>query len=469
MQDALSQRVRGWTPFFVLTDILSLAIAFFITTFLSPLLPPPDTQNLGLMPQSKETVVLLLSLGALIIHAALWLREGHYMHKLLNGDIYKISASQLGFVALVLFFYVALWRDYEVSRKLMMYYLAFIGPFLCAGKILFIKVLKALGSRIQPRLKIVAVCEPGAAAPMKEWFANKRMLGIHLCDVISPECKIEDIKDLERSLELSIAREHPNLVIWRLPINAVRTERIRQIAESYGTHLAVDLRPILGELSPLQVCEYPAMKLVSLHKHPLVSPSHRLLKRVLDVAVSLPVVVFVLPPLCAMVALLHRFFSPGPLFFKQSRSGAHGEVFKIYKFRTMHVDHGMEAVQARQNDKRVFSCGALLRKLSIDEMPQFLNVLMGNMSVVGPRPHMIEHDRLFTLECKAYPMRHTVKPGVTGLAQIRGHRGPVDDADDIKHRVTSDIEYCQNWSFLLDISIIARTFLHVFSFHAKSC
>jgi len=181
------------------------------------------------------------------------------------------------------------------------------------------------------------------------------------------------------------------------------------------------------------------------------------------------VVMFVLPFLAAGVWLVHRRYSPGPLFFKQNRSGADGKGFQIYKFRTMTVNHGKEAVQARANDVRVFKGGALMRKLSIDEMPQFLNVLKGDMSVVGPRPHMTEHDALFALECSEYALRHNVKPGVTGLAQVRGHRGPVDDAQEIKDRVTSDIEYCQNWSFGLDLQIIARTFLHVFSFHAKSC
>lgn len=467
MQDALSQRVRGWTPFFVVTDVFFLFMAFLTASLMSHLVPP-DLENLSLTPPASAAVVLWVSIFGVLLHSALWLREGHYMNKLLKREIYKISVSQTGFTALMLLFYIAVWRDFEVSRKLMLYHLALIAPFLCAGKIVFIKILKALGSRIQPRLRVVTVCQHSATESMHEWFANKRMLGIELCNVISPEHQIEDIKSLERRLEASLEHDRPNLVIWRLPIDAVRMERLRLVAEGYGAHLAVDLRPILGELQPIHLFEYSSMELISLHKHPLVNPSHRLLKRVLDIAVSLPVMIFVIPPLCLAVWLAHRICSPGPLFFKQTRTGAHGELFKIYKFRTMHVNHGMESVQARQNDQRVFKCGALMRKLSLDEMPQFVNVFLGDMSVVGPRPHMIEHDRLFSIECKDYALRHNVKPGVTGLAQIRGHRGPIDRAEEIKHRVTSDIEYCQNWSFLLDISIIARTFLHVFSFHAKS-
>lgn len=468
MQDALSQRVRGWTPFFVLTDVLFVLIAFLTASVMSHLIPP-DMENLSLTPAAKEAVVLWVSIASVIFHASVWLREGYYMNKLLNGEIYKISVSQTGFIVLALLFYVALWRDTDVSRRLMIYHLAVIAPSLCAGKIIFIKALKALGRRIQSRLRVVAVCEPQAAEAIRAWFLNKRMLGIELCDVICPEHKIEDMRSLELRLESALGREHPNLVIWRMPVNATRTERVREIAESHGAHLAIDLQPILGGFEPAHIYEYSAMKLVSLHRNPLVNPTHRFLKRVLDVAVSLPVVLFVVPPLCVAVWLVHRYSSPGPLFFKQSRSGANGKLFQIYKFRTMHADHGQEAVQARANDKRVFKCGALMRKLSIDEMPQFVNVLLGDMSVVGPRPHMVEHDIIFSTECKAYPLRHVVKPGVTGLAQVRGHRGPVDDASEIKCRVTSDLEYCENWSFLLDVSIIVRTFIHVFSFHVKSC
>ena len=451
-----------------MVDGISVTVAFIASFVLSQLMPP-DNFNLTWVPPSKEGVLLALSLCGLVMHTIIWLRDGHYMYKLLSGRSLWMCASQLLFVGLTLFVYLALWRDYQVSRKLLLLFLTSLGPCLWLGKFVFIRVLKTMDTRIQPRLRILAVCAEGAEDATTQWFSNKKMLGINLCEVLALEADTGHDTFLEHRLEEAIKRGRPNLLIWRLPTDAARTERIRQISESHGTHLAVDLLPIVGEMGSVQLTEYSQMKLISLHKHPLVSPAHRFLKRVLDVSISLPVVVFVLPFLCAGVWLLHRLFSPGPLFFKQSRSGADGEMFQIYKFRTMTMNHGQESVQARAADKRIFKGGAMLRKLSIDEMPQFLNVLLGNMSVVGPRPHMAEHDVMFAMECSQYAMRHTVKPGVTGLAQVRGQRGPVDDASEIKHRVTSDIEYCQNWSFYLDLEIIARTFLHVFSFHAKSC
>ena len=468
MQDALSQRVRGWTPFFVMADALSVTVSFFASFALSQLLPP-DGWDLALLPPSKEFVLPMLSIVALAIHSFFWLGEDGYMQRLLGGQRWRMCTAQWMFMALGVFVYVALWRDYQISRKLLLLDLVLVLPVLWLGKFLFSKLLKSLGARLQPRLRILAVCDATSAEATRSWFSNKQMLGIHLCEVLTAESADIHSTQVESRLNDAITRGQPNLVIWRLPTDAARTERLRVITESRGTHLAVDLNPILGEMAGFQVAEYAFMKLVSLHRHPLVSPAHRLLKRLLDVAVSLPVVLFVLPGLCVLVGLLHRVFSPGPLFFKQIRSGANGEKFQIYKFRTMSVNHGTESTQARPNDTRVFPGGALLRKLSIDEMPQFLNVFAGSMSVVGPRPHMLEHDVLFALSCHQYPMRHAVKPGVTGLAQVRGFRGPIDDESDIRHRVTSDIEYCQTWSLGLDLGIIARTFLHVFSFHAKSC
>lgn len=467
MQDALTQRVQGWTPFFVVVDSLAVTLSFWAASIIAQALPPEATMP-TLVPSAKEGVLLGLGLCGLLLHSMIWLREG-YIYRLISGRSLRICASQTLFMAVGLFVYLGLWRDYMVSRKLLLVNLMLLGPALWFGKMAFMAILKALGTRIEPRLRILAVCDESSEKSTKQWFSNKKMLGIHLCDVLSMERGGHHDTFINKHLDEAVGRDRPNLLIWRLPTDAPRTERIRQIAEAHGAHLAVDMQPIVGDKAYLQLSDYAQMKLVSLHNHPLVSPSHRFLKRLVDVAISLPVVLFVLPVLSVGVWLVHRRYSPGPLFFKQNRSGADGNSFQIYKFRTMTVNHGKEAVQARAGDSRVFKGGALMRKLSIDEMPQFLNVLKGDMSVVGPRPHMTEHDALFALECSEYALRHNVKPGVTGLAQVRGHRGPVDDAQEIKDRVTSDIEYCQNWSFGLDLQIIARTFLHVFSFHSKSC
>ena len=162
-----------------------------------------------------------------------------------------------------------------------------------------------------------------------------------------------------------------------------------------------------------------------------------------------------------LVWLLHRFQAPGPLVFRQTRSGLHNEEFIIYKYRTMYVDNSEPHVQATEGDPRVFPAGRWLRRLSIDELPQFINVLRGEMSIVGPRPHMLEHDRKFGESDPRYRVRHLIKPGITGLAQVRGLRGQTLEDSDVTARTSADLQYLENWSLGLDITIIARTAFHV--------
>jgi lipopolysaccharide/colanic/teichoic acid biosynthesis glycosyltransferase len=178
---------------------------------------------------------------------------------------------------------------------------------------------------------------------------------------------------------------------------------------------------------------------------------------VLDLAISLPVILFVLPPITLAVYLIHRWQSPGPLFFKQKRTGLHFAPFDIIKFRSMHVANPDETQHATAEDPRVFALGRWLRKLSIDELPQFINVFRGEMSIVGPRPHMIEHDDQFEKTAEFYRVRSLVRPGITGLAQIKGHRGETRQPSDIIERVRSDVYYLEHWSFGLDWAIIFQT------------
>jgi lipopolysaccharide/colanic/teichoic acid biosynthesis glycosyltransferase len=161
------------------------------------------------------------------------------------------------------------------------------------------------------------------------------------------------------------------------------------------------------------------------------------------------------------VWLAQHFQSPGPLFHAQTRAGMQNRQFTIYKFRTMHVHNGDIARQAREGDERVYALGKWFRKLSIDELPQFWNVLKGDMSIVGPRPHLIEHNAQFSEFMGNYHVRAFVKPGITGLAQVRGFRGEAHNRSDIAQRVECDIEYLENWNLSLECGIILRTFVHL--------
>jgi exopolysaccharide biosynthesis polyprenyl glycosylphosphotransferase len=192
---------------------------------------------------------------------------------------------------------------------------------------------------------------------------------------------------------------------------------------------------------------------------PLNHPLNLMLKRLLDLGLALPVVCGVLPGLILLVWIMQRRQSPGPVFYRQQRSGLNGRRFHIFKFRTMHLaGRAEEARQATRDDPRVFPFGGFLRRTSLDEFPQFLNVLLGDMSVSGPRPHLLEHDRQFAAIVETYYQRHYVKPGITGLAQSEGFRGEVAGQPELlRQRVARDLRYVRMWTLRLDLKIIAAT------------
>ncbi|MCL4104714.1 UNVERIFIED_CONTAM: hypothetical protein GTU68_004668 [Idotea baltica] len=178
----------------------------------------------------------------------------------------------------------------------------------------------------------------------------------------------------------------------------------------------------------------------------------------LDLVGGLFAVVFILPPAMLFVYFLQRFQSPGPLFFKQERSGRNGETFEMFKFRSMAVaPDESDFKQATEDDPRIFKGGALIRKLSIDELPQLINVVRGEMSLVGPRPHPLQLDERLVNESPVYRLRHLAKPGITGLAQSRGWRGETRQADQVRNRIRLDLFYIQHWSLRFDIRIMIDT------------
>lgn len=196
------------------------------------------------------------------------------------------------------------------------------------------------------------------------------------------------------------------------------------------------------------------------HETPLMNPSNRFIKRTFDIAVSSFVCLFLLI-LIPIIALIIKIQSPGPIFFRQKRTGIGGNDFMCYKFRSMHVNKDADTVQATKNDPRKFAFGNFMRKSNIDELPQFLNVLKGDMSIVGPRPHMLHHTEVYSALIDKYMVRHFAKPGITGWAQVTGFRGETKELWQMEGRVMKDIWYIENWSFWLDISIIFKTALQL--------
>ena len=314
--------------------------------------------------------------------------------------------------------------------------------------------------------RVVAFAGVGSATKkMAEHIAQMPWLGLKVIgsfDDRTPDRLIVGNVPLKGDLQALLKHAKSgqiDIVYITLPMHA--EQRIIQIIEELSdTTASVYLVPDLFVFSLYKA------RWVTLGGMPVVStfetPFHGTeswLKRAEDIVLA-SLILLLISPLLLLIAIGVRFSSPGPVIFKQNRYGLKGEVVEVWKFRSMTTcDNGGHVEQAKKNDARVTRFGAFLRRTSLDELPQFFNVLQGTMSIVGPRPHAVVHNEQYRKLIRGYMLRHKVKPGITGLAQVNGWRGETDTLDKMEKRVEYDLEYIQNWSLLLDISIIWKTVL----------
>lgn len=232
--------------------------------------------------------------------------------------------------------------------------------------------------------------------------------------------------------------------------------RIIQFCEKNVIHFYYMPR-VFGEYKlHLDPQHYLGKNVFAIRQEPLSSPGNRFAKRTFDILVS-GIICLCMLPFLPIIALIIKLQSPGPLFFKQDRTGLNGKTFQCYKFRSMHVNKDADTAQSTENDPRKFAFGNFMRKTNIDEFPQFFNVLKGDMSIVGPRPHMLHHTEVYGSIIDKYMVRHFSKPGITGWAQVTGYRGETKELWQMEERVKRDIWYIEHWSFWLDLYIIFLT------------
>ncbi|MEM6515849.1 MAG: exopolysaccharide biosynthesis polyprenyl glycosylphosphotransferase [Bacteroidota bacterium] len=273
-------------------------------------------------------------------------------------------------------------------------------------------------------------------------FREKRLLNLNECfrfildnEVDEIYCSISELSNLQISEVVDFADNNLKILKF-LPDNK----------EIYSKKLKYEY--------------YDYIPILSMRNIPLEESFNTLLKRGFDILFSSLIIIFILSWLTPLIAILIKLESKGPVFFKQSRNGFNYKEFDCYKFRSMTPNQDAHLYQATRGDQRITKVGKFIRKTSIDELPQFFNVLFGDMSVVGPRPHMVSHTSIYAKKIDKFMVRHFVKPGITGLAQISGFRGEIESDKDIIGRVRYDIFYIENWSILLDLKIITRTFMH---------
>ncbi len=377
--------------------------------------------------------------------------------------------SEVFTLALVLFAIVFAIKDLAISR-------IFLATFIVDTWILLIilnRYLPGLLARLAfhgpNEARTLLVGSARAAERLEDWIVNQPPIGMRLLGLVSSQADAEYKGTLSHLGETSeftaiITEQRAHQIIL-----LESRDSMGWVNEVVDTCVRMGCRILMLNpweeyfQQPLRAVREGRHTFFTVQEEPLENPIGRILKRLLDLAVALPVSFFILPPLCLFVRLAQAKQSPGPMFHRQQRSGFHQGIFTIYKFRTMHAyEKGeKEARQAERDDDRVYPFGRFLRRTSLDEFPQFLNVLIGQMSVVGPRPHLLEHDEAFSKQVRTYHSRHFVKPGITGLAQYRGFRGEITDPSMIRDRVRLDLEYIRNWSIWLDIGIIVMTFVQV--------
>jgi putative colanic acid biosynthesis UDP-glucose lipid carrier transferase len=278
---------------------------------------------------------------------------------------------------------------------------------------------------------------------------------------LDPEAKAQRLGGLDAVAALVRDRGVHEVYIT-LPLGS-QPRIVRLLEQLQDTTASLYFVPDVFGISIIQgrLIDMNGVPVVGLCETPFTG-SNKLLKRLSDVVLAVLILALV-SPLLLLIALGVRLSSPGPVIFKQRRNGLDGEEIVVWKFRTMRtLDDGAVIRQASKGDPRITPFGAFLRRTSLDELPQFVNVLQGRMSIVGPRPHAVAHNEQYRQIIRAYMVRHKVKPGITGWAQIHGHRGETDTVDKMRARVEYDLEYLRNWSLGFDLQIIARTIKLVF-------
>jgi exopolysaccharide biosynthesis polyprenyl glycosylphosphotransferase len=407
----------------------------------------------------------LMTMGLLL--EAVWRYKGDA--NLLRKDIFakhRIAILQtLTAITAIVIFLVAS-KDQSISRLfLFCFAIALYGSMLVTGVMLpgwlARRTFRGLNAE-----NTLLVGPADKAWQLRDYLARKADLGINTIGLLCDEpnghghlmAVLGKVADFERVVQEKNATQ---AILVELPLSAETLNQMTKACERLGVRLLIfnDLQDKIRH--PIAHFEDDGLQFFGLRNEPLQNPLNRTLKRIVDVAVSLPVVVFILPVLTAIVWAFQRVQSPGAVFYKQDRNGFQKHRFTIWKFRTMHVNNPNVSRQASANDDRIYPAGRWFRKLSIDEFPQFINVLKGDMSVVGPRPHLPEHDEQFARLTDNFYVRKFVKPGITGLAQVNGFRGETRDTGALQHRIEYDIEYLENWSLGADLAIIAQTAVQV--------
>ena len=310
---------------------------------------------------------------------------------------------------------------------------------------------------------VVIVGYSDKATELKDYFANNLWAGYRFKGFFTHQkSDKKDVVGTYDDLEnFTVSNGIDEIYIM---INDIHKSVYKTISSVLSKHpVKISLVPDLSDFSymSLKLVDYDLVPVLKTEEGPLSFWYNSLLKRVLDIAISIIAFVLILSWLIPVLLIIDLLWYREGIFFLQQRSGLNNKPFKLIKFRTMRKNKDANLKQATENDERITGLGRILRKTSIDELPQFFNVFIGNMSVIGPRPHMLKHTEEYKKLVSKFMVRHMVKPGITGYAQVRGCRGEIKKVKDMKERIKLDISYIENWSLWLDIKIAFLTIANI--------
>lgn len=444
---------------FAVWDLIILNIAYVLSFYLR-------YQDFTRLFEVESQVILLISNVIWLFMAYQYKAYKFIRTEPIENVLYK--AFKMAFVLFVSLFTFLVLLDYDdASRLRIIYFVLLFFVLLFTSRIGFIQILKRMRKAGFNFRNIIIIGSNSnglsiAAQLGKDVTYGYRVKGF-FCDMPQdptvnilgavkealPYIKNNSIHEVYLSIT-NVGSDYAQELVRYCENNLIRVKLIPDFTTFTRTR-------------KVQIDFYENIPVVSLRHEPLESTLNRTIKRVFDIVFSLLVILIIFPWLFPVLMLLVKLTSKGPVFFKQERSGENNHTFWCYKFRTMRVNNLSDELQATKNDSRITSIGRFLRRSNLDELPQFFNVLWGDMSVVGPRPHMLKHTREYKEIIDTFLVRHSVKPGITGWAQVCGFRGETINIEQMEKRVEYDIWYIENWSFLLDLKIIYRTVLNMFT------
>lgn len=440
----------------VLGDFICLNMIFGIVYYLYYVRSGYETDNLNL-------VWLLLNISYIIVVMAF---SKVHTQRIIYADRLISKASQSVFLhALLFIFFLVFLKDRGLSNSFL---LLFYVVFACTLNIWWLvsrKVMKMYRKRGYNFIRTIIVGAGKNGMKLYDEMQSDLGYGYKIMGFFDDNETLRESLPLYKGdvsqVEHFVLEYHVDEVYCALPSS--QDEKINRLM-NFAEHNAVRFfivpeisRCVFRRLHYQMVGNMPTL---SIRPEPLENVFYRELKRLFDVIFSLCFLLF-FPVIFVPVATAVKISSPGPVFFRQRRTGLKGKDFWCYKFRTMRVNGDCDKVQATKDDPRKTRVGEFLRKTNLDELPQFINVLKGDMSVVGPRPHMLKHTEDYSALIDKYMVRHLVKPGITGWAQVNGFRGETRELKLMEKRIQYDIWYIENWNFWLDIKIIVLTLYNI--------